>query len=80
MEELISLPENPDLIAQLSLPLYHYTETGKVQLESKREMQMRGVTSPDFADALVLAFAPGPGSWVQAAAALRSEVNRYDNW
>lgn len=59
-DELISIPDHPELIAQLSLPLYFYTETGKVQIESKRDMQKRGVSSPDYADALVLSFAGKP--------------------
>ncbi len=57
IDELISIPDHPELIAQLSLPLHFYTETGKIQIESKKDMQKRGVASPDFADALVLAFA-----------------------
>lgn len=58
-EEMISIPSSAsELIAQLSMPLYHHTETGKLQLESKKDMQKRGVASPDFADALALAYHP----------------------
>jgi phage terminase large subunit len=53
-EECISIPDHPQLIADLSLPLYHYTESGKLQLEKKSDMRKRGVKSPDFGDALAL--------------------------
>ena len=53
---MISVPNHPELIAQLSLPIYMSTEQGKVQIESKDDMRRRGIESPDFADALVLAF------------------------
>lgn len=57
-DELISLPNHPQLIAELSMPLAERRENGKLQLESKKAMRKRGVKSPDFADALVLAFTP----------------------
>jgi hypothetical protein len=52
--EMISLPNDPQLIAQLSLPLYRRTETGKIAIESKDALRKRGIKSPDFAEALVL--------------------------
>ncbi len=55
-EDMISIPNHPQLIAELSLPLAERTETGKIKLESKQRMRARGVKSPDFADALALAF------------------------
>lgn len=79
-EEMISIPNHPTLIAQLSMPLYRYTETGKVQLEGKRELQKRGIGSPDFADALALAFAPTAGSWVEALEATLEVKSPYDRW
>lgn len=63
-EDLISIPNHPDLIAQLSLPLLQSTETGKIKLESKADMRKRGVASPDFADALAYREAPVT-SWAQ---------------
>lgn len=59
-DTMISIPNHPQLIAQLSLPLYTRTETGKIQLESKPKMAQRGVASPDFADMLAYLFAPEP--------------------
>jgi phage terminase large subunit len=67
-EEMISIPNHPQLIAELSMPLKEPTETGKVKLESKPDMRKRGIKSPDFADALAYAFAPGGlGGQVRAA-------------
>ncbi len=56
-EDMISIPNCPQLIAELSQPLTQRTETGKVKLESKDSMKRRGVKSPDYGDALALAFA-----------------------
>lgn len=58
LEELISIPNDADLIRDLSLPLVEITATGKVQIESKIKMAGRGVKSPDFADMLAYLFAP----------------------
>lgn len=57
-EEMISIPEHSQLIADLSLPLYTRTESGKIKLESKEQMRRRGVKSPDYGDALAYSFAP----------------------
>lgn len=54
LDELISIPNHNELIAQLSQPTYHYTDTGKIQIESKESLKKRGIESPDFADALVM--------------------------
>ena len=73
-DELIALPAYEDfpvgskqykwlqsLISQLSSRLMQRNETGKTRLESKKDMKRRGIKSPDFADSLVLCFAP-PGA------------------
>lgn len=52
LDELISIPNHPSLIAQLSTPLGKKTSTGKTLIESKEDMLKRGVGSPDFADSL----------------------------
>jgi len=47
--------EGEELCNELASPLYRYNETnGAVKVESKREMKMRGVASPNIADALGL--------------------------
>jgi hypothetical protein len=53
----IQIPNDEDLIGQLSTRKYRVTSKGKIQLESKDDMKKRGLRSPDRADALVLAFA-----------------------
>jgi phage terminase large subunit len=56
-EDLISIPNHPELIAQLSLCLWHFNDSGQIVIESKKDMKKRGISSPDYADALIYAFA-----------------------
>lgn len=52
------IPDNEDLINELSGVRYSYSSSGKLQVESKDQMKRRvGGKSPDLADALVLTFA-----------------------
>ena len=44
------------LLAELSLPKYTFTSTGKIKVESKDEMKKRCPRSPDVADAFCLTF------------------------
>lgn len=60
VEDLLLLPESPDLRQQLSQPKFDTTETGRIQIERKSQLRARGVASPDFAEALMLSFAPKP--------------------
>jgi len=55
--EMISIPNDPELIQQLASPLEMRTESGKIKIESKEHMLARGIASPDKADALVYAYA-----------------------
>lgn len=66
-EELISIPNHPGLIAELSMPLTQKTATGKLKIESKEDMRARGIQSPDHADALVYSEAGPQGDWGDAA-------------
>lgn len=52
-----AIPDDPDLIAELTTPTYGYDSTGRIKLESKDDLKKRGVNSPDKADALALTFA-----------------------
>jgi phage terminase large subunit len=61
--EMISIPNHSQLIADLSLPISTKTESGKIRLESKKDMRARGIKSPDFGDALAYAYAPGKRQW-----------------
>tara|TARA_R100001594_G_scaffold1244_1_gene5164 strand:- start:1952 stop:3349 length:1398 start_codon:yes stop_codon:yes gene_type:complete len=49
--------EDETLIAELSVPRFTYTSSGKLKVESKDEMKKRGHKSPDVADAFLLTFA-----------------------
>lgn len=60
-EDLISIPDDAELIAELSQPKYFFAENGKIKIESKADMKKRGISSPNKADALMLSFAPQTG-------------------
>lgn len=55
IEGNIDIPDNSRLQSQLSSLKYTYKDT-KLQIESKESMRKRGIPSPDYADALMLAF------------------------
>jgi phage terminase large subunit len=55
----VSIPADQELIAELTAPLYTFSSTGKIVVESKDEMKKRGLRSPDLADAFLLTFAAG---------------------
>ena len=51
------LPQDDELIAELTSPQYTYTSAGKIKIEAKEQMRKRGIKSPDKADALALTMA-----------------------
>ena len=51
------IPQDNQLVAELSAVRYSFTSSGKLQIESKERMKARGLPSPDLADALVLTMA-----------------------
>ena len=52
------IPEGSDeLVAELSVPHYAYTSSGKIKVEDKASMKKRGLRSPDLADAFCLTMA-----------------------
>ena len=53
-EKEVILPNDTELIAQLSSRKYDLSSSGKIQLESKKKMKERIGESPDRADAIVL--------------------------
>jgi hypothetical protein len=55
----LTVPEQALLSPIENLVLVEHTETGKIQLESKKAMKARGIKSPDYGDALALAFHVG---------------------
>ena len=50
----VRIPNDDGLVTELASPIYKYTSTGKIKIESKEEMRKRGIKSPDKADALAL--------------------------
>lgn len=69
-------PDDEDLAAQLVDLSYDVTSHGKYQIESKQDMKRRGKSSPDDADAVMLAFCDGirrkrGGTWGRRDRGLR---------
>jgi hypothetical protein len=64
----ISIPDDEELVAQLTAIKYRYNSRGQLEIESKEDMKKRGIRSPDKADSLVLAFCEvkkiEPNLWV----------------
>lgn len=57
---VIELPNQAQLIKELSTRKFTMTSSGKIRLESKKEMKKRNVGSPDIADACTLAYYQAP--------------------
>jgi hypothetical protein len=53
----VKIPQDDNLIQEITGIRYKYLSTGKLKIESKDEMKRRGQRSPDVADAFVLTFA-----------------------
>lgn len=51
------IPDQEELIAEVTAVQYSIMSNGKFKVESKDEMKKRGMRSPDIADALMLTFA-----------------------
>lgn len=56
-EPTLILPDDSDLVAELSIRKYSYVG-GKIKVESKKEMKERGLHSPDEADSMLLTCFP----------------------
>ena len=69
----IWLPNDPDLIEQLSCRFYEVTDKGKVKVESKKKYRERTErSSPDRADAMVMAFYDGAMSQAKVTTGKRT--------
>lgn len=55
----VAICDDESLVAELTLPTYKVTSSGKIQVESKDDLKKRGVVSPDLADAFCLTFGQG---------------------
>ncbi len=54
----VVLPNDNDMIGQLSCRKYAFTSNGKQKVESKKDMKDRGLPSPDEADCILLVCLP----------------------
>jgi hypothetical protein len=54
-----TMPDDQDLLAELSLVKYGFTPVGQIKIEAKDEIKKRIAQSPDLADAFCLTFAGG---------------------
>jgi hypothetical protein len=52
----IDIPNDEELISQLSAIKFEYHSDGRIKIESKDKIAKRGLKSPDCAEALMLAF------------------------
>ena len=59
----LEMPNDAEMIKQLSSRRQKITSKGKIQLESKDDMKKRGLGSPDIADSVTLAFYE-PNTWL----------------
>jgi hypothetical protein len=50
IDDLISIPDNKELLSELSSVTYKYNSSGKIQVRSNQELKIK---SPDFASSLV---------------------------
>lgn len=50
------IPDEADLKEQICGPQYGFNKNNEIQLEAKDDMKKRGLSSPDWADALALTF------------------------
>ena len=55
--EAVSIPDDKELCTDLSIPLNKPESSGKIVIESKRDIKKRGMPSPDLADGLAITFA-----------------------
>ncbi len=69
-DQFVRLEVDSATVAQLSSPTYRANSAGKIQIESKGDMKKRGVSSPDRAEAVLLALFEPPSSEIDIPAPL----------
>ncbi len=50
------IPDDPELVRELTGPLYSMSNKNQIQLEKKEDMKKRGLASPDLGDTLAMSF------------------------
>lgn len=77
-EQELTLDIDSRTVAQLTAPTYKSNSGGRLQIESKADMKRRGVTSPDRAEAVLLAVFEPPQKVVPAVAPL--SLTQTSDW
>lgn len=72
-----SLPDDPELEADLTGPQYGMDKNGRYQLEKKDEMKKRGLSSPDCGDSLAITFAQVLASPTKEEASWRQKFKKH---
>ena len=72
----VRIPRDTHLIEQLAVVQKDYTPSGKMKVESKKELKKRGQSSPDFADALALTFARDAGTALHGGIGWKGSIKR----
>lgn len=78
LTEGLAIPDSAALQDELVGIEYSYNVRDEIQLESKKAMKLRGLASPDHADALALTFAYAVHSMSTARAAGRPNMTNHD--
>jgi hypothetical protein len=74
----VSLINDPALFSQLVTRKVNFDSRGRIKLETKEEMEARGLKSPDRADAVIGAFAHGAPTFATYANKVRSPWETLD--
>ncbi|HEX2753736.1 MAG TPA: hypothetical protein VHP34_11650 [Alphaproteobacteria bacterium] len=81
LTELLALPsgdrESDQLCLQLSLVKWGKNDRGKIVIEKKEALSRRGISSPDYADALMLTFPIGKAPMIISDEVLRRAGQPY---
>lgn len=72
-----SIPNDPLLMSELVVPTYDHHSSGRIVVESKKDLKKRGIQSPNAADALLLTFA---GSAYRVAPIRRGPATSRNPW
>lgn len=73
-----SIPDDPELEADLTAPEYFHSNKNQIQLERKDDMKSRGVASPDLGDMLAMTFGVTPATKTREEA-LAEEIEATHN-
>lgn len=74
-DKQVEIEDDAETFAQLSIRKYFMASNGKLELESKKEMKKRGVSSPDRADAVALSVYLGKAKKYTGSAPSAEAIN-----